>query len=97
MLTLARGWFGKLILTIIGITLVYSLIASGICEGPIDEIFIGWRDKTGCIYQSCIIGAQEQSANTGALAIAVFLVLVAIALKIMHLWDVWEDDGQEAD
>jgi hypothetical protein len=38
----------RLILILLAAALFAGVVASGTCSGPIDTIFTGWRDTTGC-------------------------------------------------
>lgn len=38
----------KQILILISVAIFAALVTTGTCSGPIDQVFTGWRDTTGC-------------------------------------------------
>jgi hypothetical protein len=69
----------KTISLIIAFVIGVSLVTSGICQGPIDQIFVGWRDSTGCIYYGCLgIWNSDTERTTGVIGMLVLSVLSGI-------------------
>ncbi|WP_455205327.1 hypothetical protein [Kaarinaea lacus] len=77
---LAHSWFGKILLCCIGAIIAISLVASSTCHGPIDAIFVGWRDQTGCDFGStCLVGGNENHSAAGAGVLLLFLIFMALS------------------
>ena len=43
-----KSWIGKILLYLILLSIAVATVTSTGCFGLIDQIFPGWRDKTGC-------------------------------------------------
>ena len=81
--------FRKSILFLIALTIFMSLINTGLCTGPIDQIFIGWRDMTAsCEFN---MGCQGGDYSGGGAAILLLLsvfvgVLFFLFKTFLSLW-----------
>ena len=77
--------FKKSVLILIALMIFISLINTGLCTGPIDQIFIGWRDTTvSCDYyqQSCFGGSSMNPHRDGG---AFFLIASSAFLGALYL------------
>lgn len=86
LIELAKNKFARSTIKIAGLSLLFALIATVTCEGPIDTIFMNWRDNTACAYKTygCIIGVSDTSNKAdGAIVLAIFLILTAIIYTIL--------------
>lgn len=74
--------FAKIVLSLVCVSLAISLLATVSCDGPIDQIFTGWRDSTICMFNSsgsCFIGSSyEEKTALGAGALAIFLIAITV-------------------
>lgn len=65
----------KQLLILISVALFVALVTTGTCSGPIDNIFTGWRDTTGCTVGggwNCVVGSPLSNDNhrdSGALVL----------------------------
>ncbi len=85
LIELAQNKFARKVLYLAAISLVISLIATVTCDGPIDQIFMNWRDKTSCLTTpGCIVGIGygEGTALVAALS-SIFLVFVAVIYGVV--------------
>jgi hypothetical protein len=63
-----------------------SLIVSGSCDGPIDQIF-RLRDKTGCDSGPSVLGYPiGQTKEIGAVTMFMFLVFSVFYYVLYKLW-----------
>lgn len=76
----------KIILMIIALVIVTSLVISGSCDGPIDQIF-GWRDKTGCGGKSYLgLQTEGKEREIGAIASIYLFLFIAFYYVLYRLW-----------
>ena len=91
----------KQILTFVSVALFVALITSGTCSGPIDQIFVGWRDSVGCSVGggwNCLGGGMSADIQreNGALALIflLFFTLFIYGLFRATRW-FWRKLGEE--
>jgi len=76
----------NVILLAIGFVIASSLVISGTCDGPIDQI-IRWRDKTGCDSGLNFLGLPiGQSTEIGVMIMFLFLVFILFYYVLYKLW-----------
>lgn len=94
----------KQILIFVSLTLFVALITTGSCSGPIDQIFVHWRDTTGCTIGgsgggwNCFPSSIPSSADRDAgIAVLVFLsFLLALFYGLFRLTRrIWRKLGKE--
>lgn len=71
--------FKKSVSILIALMIFISLINTGLCTGPIDQIFIGWRDMTASCdsnHGSCFGGGQLNAFRDGG----VFVLMASLVL-----------------
>ena len=72
----------KTVLVIISLIIASSLFLSNVCSGPIDRIFIGWRDLTRCVDRAphFNFGIHNIShyRDTGALLLLFILTIILV-------------------
>jgi len=92
--TFAHSRFAKLMLYLIMLSIGLSLVISNSCGGPIDQIFIGWRDSSICPDPSqitCLIGSAPDSGPlTFFVAPLMFVVMIfVINLFMSFVTKIW--------
>jgi len=76
----------KLFLLMISMTIASSLIVSGSCYGPIDQIFSS-RDKTGCVVVTDFIGQTiGERSEQGAIALLFLFVVLVFYYVLYRFW-----------
>jgi hypothetical protein len=68
------------ILILLAVGIFVALITSGVCNGPIDEVFIGWRDTTACEsgIWTCFVGESSSSERDLGGRFLVFISIISI-------------------
>ncbi len=74
----------KPILILIAVGIFVSMVTSGVWTGPIDQVFAGWRDTTGCDtgVWTCFFGKGSPSdyvRDEGVIVLVFLLVLSLLA------------------
>jgi hypothetical protein len=77
----------RVALIIIAVNIGASLVMTGVCSGPIDQIFIGWRDLSACYsyFGGCIVGGNQDNDEIGVILLTLFLCLFVAAYFIFKL------------
>ena len=75
----------KPVLILIVVAIFVSIITSGMCGGPIDQIFSGWRDTSFCNTEAGIFSLVPGEALTtyhrdGG---AFFLIFISLAFLVL--------------
>jgi len=75
----------KPVLILIVVAIFVSIITSGMCGGPIDQIFSGWRDTSFCSTETGIFSLVpgEALTNYHRDGGAFFLIFVSLALLLL--------------
>jgi len=76
----------KTILVLIALGVASSLILSNACTGPIDSIFIGWRDLTKCSPPGGHFFSTEHLRQGG---VYILLLLLIILVAVMYLYKIF--------
>ena len=83
MRNLRQKWIVKLILFIVSLSIVAALLSSGGgCYNPIEEIFIGWSDTSGCDVTGDFPIESKNSRDIGGifLTLGLFLIIIIYSL-----------------
>ena len=76
-----------IIYLVMGMVAVATVTSTG-CYGLYDQIFIGWRDKTGCVsFSLSCFGTVEPDgwSDEGVALLVLFLALVVITYGLLVL------------
>lgn len=83
MINFTQKWIVKLILFIVALSIVAALLSSGGgCYNPIEEIFIGWRDTSGC---DATVDFPMESKNSRDIGGIVLTLVIFFALSIFSI------------
>jgi len=79
-----------LILIVVGIFV--ALIISNTCNGPIDIVFSGWRDTTGCSANGHVmLNDREAGVITMGFILIVSLVFIGFILGLVKLFHLFKN------
>ena len=75
---------------LVAVSIAVATITSGICYGPIDDIFNGVCDTTNCTVNShnvCGLGnASADRTRDGGVFVLAVLLLITLVIRVIFSW-----------